>query len=499
MLEEAVLALPKELPFEQVDRIEYMNEQRRAQTHTGSWKGIFHSTPKLRRTRHRGVLRPPRPSPPPPPASARPLMGAIPAKVSTLTEASPAWQPPPLPSPVARFNLTLVTQTDMKRLGYLAECASRWLHPLIAALLLPPGLSLGSALSGRSFGSHVTILPVVSEGSNSSYPINQLRNTALRQVTTTHFLVLDVDLWPSSRLYETVVSASPVLLQRKYAALVVPAFQYDLEYPRDGNDAKASRFYRDSFQRLPSNAQRLRACMDAHLCSTFYSHSSPETHSSTPYDQWWKAPEGSEELPILCFKSPRYEPYVVLPNQPSTPFYSEQFTGEMSRGALRSPPPSTHHASPLVNRGCLLMPRLRQEQDRDGHALAVCRVQVLWASWCVCGSHATPKVHREDLVGDGSSQTPHGPVVQAARHEPHPTLQAPAHAQLQHRPASMICGIGGSATALSAFRHSLRGAMSLRVREKREGSVGRACQPEPRGEATAIRSGGSPSVGVLCV
>ena len=72
---------------------------------------------------------------------------------------------------------------------------------------------------------------------------------------------------------------------------------------------------------------QLRACLKASECSTFYAHTSPETHASTPYDAWWRAAPGSDPLLIPCFKSPRYEPYVVLPNLPSTPQYAEQFTG----------------------------------------------------------------------------------------------------------------------------------------------------------------------------
>ena len=41
VLEEAVQALPFELPFQQVDRIEYMNEQRRAAQVGAVWREQF--------------------------------------------------------------------------------------------------------------------------------------------------------------------------------------------------------------------------------------------------------------------------------------------------------------------------------------------------------------------------------------------------------------------------------------------------------------------------
>ena len=59
-------------------------------------------------------------------------------------------------------------------------------------------------------------------GPRQSYPINKLRNVAIRAVRTSHFLVLDVDLWPSASMATIIANLVPVkLLRRKLAALVV--------------------------------------------------------------------------------------------------------------------------------------------------------------------------------------------------------------------------------------------------------------------------------------
>ncbi|KAL3921301.1 MAG: hypothetical protein SGPRY_004950, partial [Prymnesium sp.] len=106
MLDEAVQLLPEEMPFEQVDRMEYMNK---------------HATHRGLPLKERSVA-----SLPPSPPTRR---GALPL-------------PPVPPSVHSEFNLTLVTQTDLNRLEYLRECSRRWLHPLSAAILLPPGSAL---------------------------------------------------------------------------------------------------------------------------------------------------------------------------------------------------------------------------------------------------------------------------------------------------------------------------------------------------------------------
>ena len=48
---------------------------------------------------------------------------------------------------------------------------------------------------------------------------------------------------------------------------------------------------------------------------------------TTPYTEWWDASAGAAPIFIPCFRHARYEPYVVLPNLPTTPIYSEAFTG----------------------------------------------------------------------------------------------------------------------------------------------------------------------------
>ena len=47
--------------------------------------------------------------------------------------------------------------------------------------------------------SYHVILVIVKKSSPfySSFPVNKLRNIAIRHVVTSHFLVMDMDLWPT--------------------------------------------------------------------------------------------------------------------------------------------------------------------------------------------------------------------------------------------------------------------------------------------------------------
>ena len=47
---------------------------------------------------------------------------------------------------------------------------------------------------------------------------------AIQQVHTTHFLMTDIDLWPSSTAYKTILHSR--LLKSARAAMVLPAFEF---------------------------------------------------------------------------------------------------------------------------------------------------------------------------------------------------------------------------------------------------------------------------------
>jgi hypothetical protein len=60
-------------------------------------------------------------------------------------------------------------------------------------------------------------------------------------------------------------------------------------------------------------------------CSVFHSRLDVAQHSTTRLDKW-RIEKGSA-AGIDCFKSKRYEPYVVLPKGQKTPLYDERFVG----------------------------------------------------------------------------------------------------------------------------------------------------------------------------
>jgi len=124
--------------------------------------------------------------------------------------------------------VTLVTQTSWDRYWMLGHICARWRGPVVVAIFVP-------RLNGTENPYHTT-----PQGCNTqvgfkrvlhlahapkgleSYPVNVLRNTALRLVSTSHFLMVDIDFWPSSNLRHEILAHRPHATRR--LAMVVPAF-----------------------------------------------------------------------------------------------------------------------------------------------------------------------------------------------------------------------------------------------------------------------------------
>ena len=74
----------------------------------------------------------------------------------------------------------------------------RWKGPISVAIYTPPeGVSkIITFLRNSNFPSRL-IVTLISD-SGSDYPINALRNYAIKAAPTSHFYLSDMDVWPTS-------------------------------------------------------------------------------------------------------------------------------------------------------------------------------------------------------------------------------------------------------------------------------------------------------------
>lgn len=128
---------------------------------------------------------------------------------------------------------------------------------------------------------------------DNGYPINLLRNIALSKVHTSHFIVSDIDLWPSTTSYDAILALGRRYLSKPRNALVVPAFEYNSEW-----DMSVRGTAETVALELPDTFEQLRECFDDMVdvdtgkrCRIFKAGSGRvglATHESTDYEQWWQ-------------------------------------------------------------------------------------------------------------------------------------------------------------------------------------------------------------------
>ena len=206
---------------------------------------------------------------------------------------------------VDEFDVTLVAQMSTDRLHMLEPLCGQWTGPLSIALYASDAdLRAVRALVAASHvlrSSNRLAFHVVSR-SGRLYPVNLLRNIALRYARTPYVYLSDIDFLPMPRLYDYIREANRVLGTEK-RALIVPAFE--------------SLLYRVDF---PSNKSQLTSMLDAGKVFKFRQHVWKKGHAATNFEHWRKA-----KKPYRVKWVEDFEPYFVVNRNVTR--YDERFVG----------------------------------------------------------------------------------------------------------------------------------------------------------------------------
>lgn len=225
----------------------------------------------------------------------------------------------------ADVSMTLVTQCDDARVPLLAQLCARWTQPIAMAVLthrtVPQMEEELLALGCRREQLQIATLSPHWHAIDA-YPVNHLRNLAVRMVQTTHMIYLDIDFVPSSDLESTLLHSQHIrqaLAEDHRQALVVPAFEYK---PACWNCST----YEELVQALPRNKTELLMLHSRGEVSMFHDYW-PVAHDSTDYDAWMLHQEPAGLLDIPCIRANHYEPYLVLRKCRDLPPFQQAFTG----------------------------------------------------------------------------------------------------------------------------------------------------------------------------
>lgn len=233
--------------------------------------------------------------------------------------------PPCLPlSDPQDISYTLVTQLSQDRLWMMQHHCERYPHPMSIAVwtnnTLHETRSYLLAMQCDLDLLQVQILDA-SHMAYNDYPVNQLRNLALRNITTTHIVYIDVDFWTSDGMYDVLMgpNITSAFLDDRKQALVIPAFQL-FRQCAEWRDCKEENlpFMPFSIEELYDMLKRKRGHM--------FDPTNTGGHGSTLYRDWLLQEDGTL-VDIPCLKSNRYEPFLAMRYCRDLPPFQEVFSG----------------------------------------------------------------------------------------------------------------------------------------------------------------------------
>jgi Glycosyl-transferase for dystroglycan len=253
----------------------------------------------------------------------------------TYFDQSPACTP--LDS-VEQVSFTLVTQASMDRLWIMQHHCERWPapHPISIAVYLPPEESpppteefVMNELDRRwnCDASRMTVTVVKGFSPMDRYPINLLRNVAIRRVATSHFVYTDSDFLISDGLFHELLAVAPILASDPWAALVLPAFVYVSHCPQSvstNNTESIECLRREGLPRSKEDLLPLWNASRHNLPKVKEGFHGKHFHGSTMYDEFKTQ---TEPLLLPCIENYLYEPYLAVRLCKDLPEFPEVFRG----------------------------------------------------------------------------------------------------------------------------------------------------------------------------
>ncbi|CBK23359.2 uncharacterized protein [Blastocystis hominis] len=217
---------------------------------------------------------------------------------------------PWFPSNDQKFDVTaIVTAFGYNRLFALRQFMYRYQGPIVLVIYATSTqeIHLVRYISTHFIPKRVTILfYLVSRYLKSStvFPINRLRNLAIRNIRTTHFLILDMDLRLSLNTYKEVMSLPQFLYQSNRSAVILPVFFYIGKQILAHCSSTESCSYLSNWIQ-PENKLELIECINRKICIS--NKNNIRTHMYV-MPEWFTTSKESHVSRVRCFITNFMEP-----------------------------------------------------------------------------------------------------------------------------------------------------------------------------------------------
>jgi glycosyltransferase-like protein LARGE len=241
----------------------------------------------------------------------------------TLPVASSTELPPPFREVSYAFlrqrespsnHVTLATQTTVSTLPRLLQLLERWGGPISCAVHLPDPSAIQTLYDfvqkqNKTFHELVAFHVMLEKPSSAfGYPINRMRNLALKNIDTEYFFICNVDFLPRKNAHSRLLkflSTKSVAKDKFRKLYVLPAFEF--------HNSKGTRL-----QNVPKSKLQLLSMLSSRKLQPFHMNSNVTGH------QWRKCADTGQAYPI-DYRS-MFEPYVVGA-QYGIPTFNEQLRG----------------------------------------------------------------------------------------------------------------------------------------------------------------------------
>jgi hypothetical protein len=205
-------------------------------------------------------------------------------------------------------DVTLVSQVSIDRLDRIKDIAEAWLGPMSVAVYVRNStaeLSVIDELIANGTNSIPTFVDFhVLFANKTRYPVNNLRNLALKNAQTRMAFIFDADFIPSPGLHAHLsnITRSGDHTKRSY---VIPAFMSEL-----------------NVSSLPKTKQDLIRALIAQTVAPVNMRVCPKCHGPTDYDKWYFATEPYDAEYKWIF-----EPFLVFDKDELPEMFIEQLKG----------------------------------------------------------------------------------------------------------------------------------------------------------------------------
>ena len=206
-------------------------------------------------------------------------------------------------------DVSIVVQLNFERLLMFEKLCLLWKGPISVALYATDAELLKieqfiTESENLHLRTNIAYHVVYKNSEGTVYPINLLRNVALKNAVTEFVFLYDVDFMPMPNLYEYIVSYISSTRSFDKTVYIIPAFEtklFDLEMPQTKSD--------------------LLREVSKETVLLFKSRVWPKGHAATNYSQWKQA---TSPYPVKW--CPDFEPYVVVKRK-NCPIYDKRFSG----------------------------------------------------------------------------------------------------------------------------------------------------------------------------